>query len=192
MKACVLLGNTRERSNTEAVTRLFADELAARGAEVKIIALRGKNIQPCIGCDACHGALDSFGCALEDDMGEVAEEIISSDLLVLSSPIYSWFATPLIKTVMDRLYAFTKYPEGAEAYCLMRGISFALVATSGDVCAENCDLLDEAVRRMAKFAGAPYLGCFAVQDQGYENNHREEVKAGARAFADKCAAMYAG
>ncbi|MCL1809868.1 MAG: flavodoxin family protein [Clostridiales bacterium] len=186
MKVCVLLGNTRKRSNTEAVTRVFMEELAAKGAEVKAVALREKNIQPCVGCDACHGALDSFGCAIDDDMHEIAEEVLSADLLVFSSPIYSWFATPLIKTVMDRLYAFTKYPKGADPFCLMRDMSFALIATSGDECADNCDLLDEAIRRMAKFTGVPYLGYFAVQDKGYENNAREEAVNGARAFAEKC------
>lgn len=186
MKACVLLGNTRERSNTKAVTKIFIDELTDRGAEVKSFALREKEVNACVGCDRCHSVLDSFGCVQRDDMPEIAEEILTSDILVLSTPIYTWSATPPMKAAMDRLYAFTKYPENAEEFNMLKGMRVALIATSGDECASNCDLLDETVRRFARFAGCPYLGCFAVQDRGYENNNRQEVVDGARAFAEKC------
>jgi multimeric flavodoxin WrbA len=187
MKACVLLGNTREKSNTEAVAKIFIDALAAKGVEVKTFALRKKNILSCVGCDKCHDVLDSFGCVLEDDMREIAEEILLSDLVVFSSPIYTWFATPPLKAAMDRLYAFTKYPKDADAFNLMKKQRFALIATSGDACETNCDLLSEGINRMAKFAKLQYLGYFAALDKGYENITRKEVTDGAQAFAEKCA-----
>ena len=186
MKACVILGNTRKRSNTEAVTKIFIKEIAAKGVDVKTFALREKNIQTCVGCDNCHSVLDSYGCVIKDDMHEIANEILSSDLVVFSSPIYTWFATPPMKAVMDRLYAFTKFKEGVDIFNLLKRQSFALITTSGDECKENCDLLDEAIRRIAKFAKRPYLGYFAAQDQGYENNTRKEVTDGVRAFVEKC------
>jgi len=34
MRAYIILGNTREKSNTETLARLFADALTARGVEV--------------------------------------------------------------------------------------------------------------------------------------------------------------
>ena len=132
MKACVLLGNTREKSNTEAVTRIFIDELAAKGVEVKIFSLREKNIKSCVGCDACHSVMDSFGCVLKDDVQEIAGEILTSDLVVFSSPIYTWFATPPLKALMDRLYAFTKYPKDSDVFNLLKQQKFAMIATSGD------------------------------------------------------------
>ena len=186
MKVCVLLGNTREKSNTEAVVKIFTDELAVKGADVKTFALKAKNIHTCVGCDKCHSILDSFGCVIKDDMREIAEEILTSDLVVFSSPIYTWFATPPLKAAMDRLYAFTKFPENGEAFNLMKKQRFALIATSGDECETNCDLLSEGINRMAKFAGLSYLGYFASLDKGYENNTRKEVADGARAFAEKC------
>ena len=187
MKACIVLGNTRERSNTEALAGIFSEELAAKGVEVKTFSLRQKNIRSCIGCEKCHSVLDSFGCVLKDDMDEIATEILASDLLVLSSPIYSWFATPPIKALMDRLYAFTKFTEPGNMVNLMKKQRFALIATSGDECSANCDLLDQAINRMAQFAGLPYLGYFAAQDKGYENNARQDTADGVRAFAEKCA-----
>ena len=186
MKACVLLGNTREKSNTEAAVKIFTDELVAKGVEVKTFALRKKNILSCIGCEKCHTVMDSFGCVLKDDMLKIAKEILSSDLVVFSSPIYTWFATPPLKAIMDRLYAFAKFSDTVDMFNLMDKQHFALIATSGDKCERNCDLLDEAINRLAKFAKRPYLGYFAARDKGYENSTRQEVADGARVFAWKC------
>ena len=186
-KAYIILGNTRSKSNTEALARLFADEVSKKGIETEFVSLRNKNIQSCVGCDVCHGVTDSFGCAINDDMHEVAEKILSADLIVLASPIYTWMPTPPLKAVMDRIFAFTKYPENADSFNLLKKQKFAMIATSGDACVENCDLFDEAVRRMAKFAKLSYLGYLAAMDNGDGNMARQEVVDEARAFAEKCA-----
>ena len=186
MKTCVLLGNTRVKINTESLTKIFADKLTALKAEVVWISLRDKHVGPCIGCDKCHKVTDSYGCAINDDMREIAREILSSDLIVLSSPIYTWMPTPPLKAATDRLYAFTKHPENGETFNLLQGKKLAMIATSGDECETNCDLFNEAVRRIADFAHIPYLGYLAARDLGDGNIARPEVVAEARAFAKKC------
>jgi len=186
MKALILLGNTRIRSNTEALSKIFAEELSAKGVEVTLVSLRAKNVQTCVGCDKCHSVLESFGCVINDDMQEIAKQILQSDLIVLSSPIYTWMPTPPLKAVMDRLYAFTKYPEGGEQFNLMKKQKYAMIATSGDACEKNCDLFDESVRRLADFAKLPYIGYLAARDKGDGNIGRLEVIGDARAFAEKC------
>ena len=187
MRAYILLGNTREKSNTETLARVFADALIDKGIEVTLVSLREKDIRSCVGCGACHSILDSFGCVVNDDMQEIAEGILSACLVVFASPIYTWMPTPPLKAVMDRIYAFTKYPENGEAFNLMKDQKFAMIATSGDECETNCDLFDGAVRRMADFAKLSYIGYLAAKDQGDGNIAREDVISDARAFAEKCA-----
>jgi multimeric flavodoxin WrbA len=189
MKTLIILGNTRVISNTEALTNIFADALAAEGVDVAKVSLRERNIQSCIGCDECHKVTDSFGCVLKDDMLEIANGILSSDLVVLASPIYTWMPTPPLKAVMDRIYAFTKYPENAGAFNLLTKQKFAVIATSGDDCEKNCDLFDESVRRMADFAKLPYLGYLAAKDHGDGNIARQEVISEAKNFANKCVSV---
>ena len=87
---------------------------------------------------------------------------------------------------MDRFFAFTKFPENAARFNLMTNQKLALIATSGDECTSNCDLLSEALKRLANYAKIQYLGYFAAQDKGYENMNRKEVADGAGAFAEKC------
>ena len=187
MKAYILLGNTRVKSNTEALARLFADCLTAKGIEVTLVSLREKDVRTCVGCDACHSVLDTFGCVIDDDVQAIARDILSSDLIVFTSPIYTWMPTPPLKAVMDRIYAFTKYPENADAFNLMEKQRFAMIATSGDICEKNCDLFDESVRRMANFANLSYLGYLAAQDQGDGNIAKQEIVSDVRTFAEKCA-----
>jgi len=186
MKALIIHGNTRSDSNTEALARLFAEELVAKGAEVIHVTLRDKDVRTCVGCDKCHGVLDAFGCVIDDYIQVVAKEMLASDLVVLTSPIYSWMPTPPLKAVMDRCYAFTKYPENADAFNLLKDQKYAMIATSGDDCDKNCDLFDEAVRRMAKFAGLTYLGYLAAKDPGRGNPVTPDAAKEARVFAAKC------
>ena len=189
MKACILLGNTRANSNTEKLTSVFASNLEAEGIDVVQIPLRTKSIQSCVGCDACHDVFDAFGCAINDDMQEISQEILSSDLIVLSSPIYSWMPTPPLKAVMDRMYAFTKYPEDGESFNLMTKQIFAMIATSDEPCEENCDLFDEAVKRLVSFANRHYLGSLTARAQEVEDVIEQKVLDDAKAFADKCHAL---
>jgi len=186
MKAYIIHGNTRSRSNTEDLAKLLVNELTARGVEVAQVSLREKSVQTCVGCYKCHSVTDSFGCVIDDDMQEIAKEILSSDLVILTSPIYSWMPTPPLKAVMDRIYAFTKYPENSDDFNLLKKQRFAMIATSGDVCEKNCDLFNEAVHRMARFAKLPYLGYLAAQDLEDGNIARPEVLSDVQAFAEKC------
>ena len=186
MKAYIIHGNTRNNSNTEALAKLFADELTAKGVEVAQVLLREKDIRTCVGCDKCHSVLDSFGCVIDDDMQDIAVEILSSDLIVFSSPIYTWMPTPPLKAVMDRMYAFTKNHDNDDMFNLLSKQKIAMIATSGDDCGKNCDLFDESVRRMASFAKLSYIGYLAAQDHFDGNIARPEVVSDARAFAQKC------
>ena len=190
MKAYILHGNTRSKSNTETLARLFADELTAKGVEVTQVSLRDKDIKTCVGCDKCHSVADSFGCVIDDYVQEIAKEILASDLVVYTSPIYTWMPTPPLKAVMDRTYAFTKYPENADSFNLLGKQKYAMIATSGDDCKENCDLFDESVRRMAKFASLTYIGYLAAKDQGDGDIIKPEVVSDVKAFAEKCISAF--
>ena len=118
-------------------------------------------------------------------MHEVAKGIQESDLVILTSPIYSWMPTPPLKAVMDRIYAFTKYPTNADAFNMLKNQKFAMVATSGDEPATNCDLFDEAVRRMAKFSKLTYLGYLGAKDNGGDIV-TPSVTNDVCVFAEKC------
>lgn len=68
--------------------------------DVKILNVIEKKIEFCAGCFSCkkNGGM----CIYKDDMGEILDEILSSDLLVLSFPLYCYGMPAPLKALIDR------------------------------------------------------------------------------------------
>ena len=103
MKVCILMGSPHPAGNTASLSRLFVEALSQNGCAVSALALYNLDLRPCTGCRSCQEVHSGFGCPQPDDMKLVFDAVLACDLLVLSSPIYSWYCTPPVKTVLDRL-----------------------------------------------------------------------------------------
>ena len=102
MKILVLNGSPkRDKSDTMHITRAFLDgmnEVAEN--EVKIIHVIDRHIEYCAGCFACmHNGGD---CIHHDDMRGILEEILESDLLIWSYPLYCYGMPAPLKALLDR------------------------------------------------------------------------------------------
>lgn len=65
-------------------------------------------------------------------MAELARQVLESDLLVLATPIYSWYCTPPMKAALDRLvYGMNKYYGERRGPSLWAGKRLALITTCG-------------------------------------------------------------
>ena len=113
MKACILMGSPRRAGNTAQLLRPFRAELEAGGWESGLIRLYDRQIGPCLACRACQRDWTVFGCPQQDDMGEIFDAVLACDLLVLATPIYSWYCTAPMKAALDRLvYGMNKFYGG--------------------------------------------------------------------------------
>lgn len=102
MKILVLNGSPkREQSDTMHITRAFLDGMQAAGEqEIQIIHVIDKHIEPCTGCFACmHNGGE---CIHSDDMRGILEEILASDLLIWSFPLYCYGMPAPLKALLDR------------------------------------------------------------------------------------------
>ena len=102
MKILVLNGSPkREKSDTLRITRAFLDGMNdAAAQEIHIIHVIDKHIEPCTGCFACmRGGGD---CIHDDDMQAILEEILASDLLIWSFPLYCYGMPAPLKALLDR------------------------------------------------------------------------------------------
>ena len=116
MRVCILMGSPRKTGNTNALRLPFQDELEQLGHTVTTHWLYDLDIRPCTACRTCQRDWSGMGCAIRDDVPQLAEEILQSNLLVLATPIYSWYCTPPMKALLDRLvYCLCKY-YGAFSY----------------------------------------------------------------------------
>ena len=102
MKILVLNGSPkRDKSDTMHITRAFLDgmnEVAEN--DVHTINVIDKHIEYCTGCFACMR--NGGDCVHHDDMREILEEILDSDLLIWSYPLYCYGMPAPLKALLDR------------------------------------------------------------------------------------------
>lgn len=102
MKILVLNGSSkREHSDTMHITRAFLDGMEeAAHQQIHIVHVIDRHIEYCTGCFSCMR--NGGTCIHEDDMRPILEEILESDLLVLSFPLYCYGMPAPLKAVIDR------------------------------------------------------------------------------------------
>ena len=185
MKYCILLGSPRKNGNTIKLVEPFVEELEKAGGECKLIRLYDKKINPCEACRRCQTDWSIFGCKHDDDMQEIFDEILACDVIVLATPIYSWYCTPPMKAMLDRLvYGMNKYYGDEKGPALWAGKHMALITSCGYRPEKGADLFEEGMRRYCKHSQLVFDGMLAERDLGYKSVFQSpEKEAAARAFA---------
>ena len=119
-----------------------------------------------------------FGCPQEDDMQEIFDSVLACDLLVLATPIYSWYCTPPMKAVLDRLvYGMNKYYGREKGPSLWEGKPVALIATCGYPVEKGADLWEAGMQRYCKHSRLRLLGMLAQRHRGYDTVFMDPEKA---------------
>ena len=190
MRALILMGSPRRNGNTAALLAPFCGELAAAGLETETVWLYDRDIRPCTACRRCQEDWTVFGCPQADDVPDLFDRVLGSGLLVLATPIYSWYCTPPMKALLDRLvYGMNKFYGGERGPSLWAGKSLALLMTCGYRPERGTDLFEEGMRRYCKHSGLRYLGGRAERHLGYDTVFMDgEKDTRARAFARELAA----
>lgn len=163
MKAAIFLGSPRPEGNTARLTEPFISEMRASGAEVRTMPLHDKDIRPCIGCFACQDVQGEYGCAISDDMGDAVDLIRWADLIVLATPIYTWFCPGIMKNLLDRHFGLNKY-YGRATGSLWEGKSVAILATHGYGRDYACAPFETGILRLCEHSKLNYLGLFSAED----------------------------
>lgn len=190
MKALLLMGSPRRNGNTAALLGPLREELEAAGMETEMVWLYERDVRPCTACRRCQEDWTVFGCPQADDVSEIFGQVLESGLLVLATPIYSWYCTPPMKALLDRLvYGMNKFYGREKGPSLWAGKSLALLMTCGYRPEKGTDLFEEGVRRYCKHSGLRYLGGHAERHLGYDTVFMDrEKEARTRAFARELAA----
>lgn len=179
------MGSPRKNGNTAALLTPFRDELERGEAETETVWLYDREIKPCRACRACQKDWTVFGCPQKDDAAFIFDQIQAADLVVLATPIYSWYCTAPMKALLDRLvYGMNKFYGETRGPSLWEGKALALLLTCGYRPERGCDLFEEGMRRYCKHSRLRYLGSHAERHLGYHTVFMDEGKAErTRAFA---------
>ena len=102
MKILVLNGSPkRDKSDTMHITRAFLDGMRdAVTQKIHVIDVIDKHIEYCTGCFACKR--NGGTCIHDDDMRAILDEILDSDLLLFSFPLYCYGMPAPLKALLDR------------------------------------------------------------------------------------------
>ena len=108
MKILVFNGSPkRDESDTLCITRAFLAGMQAAGAQqIKVLHAVDQHVEYCTGCFACMN--NGGHCIHDDDMRGILEEILRSDLLLFSYPLYCYGMPAPLKAIIDRILPLSK------------------------------------------------------------------------------------
>lgn len=99
MNILVLQGSPNPRGSTAILVEEFTRGAREAGHTVTRVDVDRLDIAPCTGCVACGY---EGPCVQHDDMDALRRQILSSDMLVLATPLYYYGMTAQLKAVIDR------------------------------------------------------------------------------------------
>ena len=91
------------------------------GIETEIIALNGKNIDPCNHCDLCKKK--KILCHIEDYMLELYPKLKEADGFIFASPVYAMNITPQLHSFFSRMRPLHEIKGGVLRNKLSCGIA---------------------------------------------------------------------
>jgi multimeric flavodoxin WrbA len=99
-KVLVLSSSPRRGGNSDLLCEQFMMGAKEAGHHAEKIFLKDKRINYCTGCGVCLNGKKR--CPQKDDMGEVLEQMIASDVIVMATPVYFYAMSAQMKTLIDR------------------------------------------------------------------------------------------
>jgi multimeric flavodoxin WrbA len=179
VKIIALMGNLRNNSNSEKLTKIFEDKLkASKDLEIEYIFLKDSNIKGCIGCQACYIKGEGYCPERNDDIEDIRERLKNCDGFIMVSPTYVMNVTHLMKNFIDRLSFICHRPEffGKKVFLLSTtgrmGSSTTLKLMRYAVTAWGCKVIGELGINMCEFNNST----------GYREDIERAVEKGAAKF----------
>ena len=185
MKVCILMGSPRLNENTAELCKPFVKALESNGSEVHYITLVDKLILPCKGCYECQQVSAEYGCPQKDDMQRIVDNVIWADLVVLATPIYTWYCPSEMKAMLDRCYGMSKF-YGKGTGSLWNDKKVALLLTHGYKRKYATEPFVIGIKRFCKHYKLQYNGMYSVRDKNnIESFQTKSAIVGAKKFAIK-------
>jgi multimeric flavodoxin WrbA len=91
-------------------TKAYTDEIIKKISndyEIKLLSIKDKKINECVGCCACLISGSKYCPSKEDDVKEILDDMIEADGIIFLVPNYSFQVPGKVKILLDRLaYVF--------------------------------------------------------------------------------------
>lgn len=117
-KVLILAASPRKNGNSDALCAAFAKGALEAGNEVETIRVADKKIGFCRACEACQ---KTGVCVQKDDMAEILDKMLASDVMVLATPSYFYSMDAQLKVVIDRSFPRWTEVKDKEMYYIITG-----------------------------------------------------------------------
>ncbi len=102
MKIVILTGSPHKNGTSNTLVNEFIKGAEENGHVIKRLDIPFLKIHPCIGCESCGM---NGPCVFNDDMPDILDAILESDMIVFATPIYYFGFSAQIKSAIDRFYS---------------------------------------------------------------------------------------
>ena len=118
-------------------------------------------------------------------INKIVDAILWADCIVLATPIYSWYCTAEMKTVLDRHFGLNKFYGSAKG-SMLAGKRVALLLTHGYDCEYATQPFVMGIQRLCKHSSSQYCGMYSVRDiDDLASFQTQEALNGSQKFARK-------
>lgn len=103
MNIVVLMGSPNRHGSTSILVEEFRRGAQEAGHSVDVVDVCHMDIHPCTGCVACGY---EGPCVQKDDVEEIRDKLLASNMVVFATPLYYYGMSAQLKTMVDRFCAF--------------------------------------------------------------------------------------
>ncbi len=104
MNILVIKGSPHKTGSSNLLAENFIRGAEEAGHNISVFDAAHSDIGACEGCDHCGM---NGPCRLDDDMNELRDRLLQTDMAVFVTPLYYFGFSAQIKAVIDRFYSFT-------------------------------------------------------------------------------------
>jgi multimeric flavodoxin WrbA len=154
-------GGPRKNWNTAAMLRRALDGAESVGAETEMVHLYDLDFKGCRSCFACKRITNyaDAKCAARDELSPVLDRVMSSDVVIMGSPIYLSDVTGEMRSFWERLiFMNLAYDTAAMSVCPRRiscGIVYTMNISGEMLAAWGYSALFESHVRFLSVLGGP-------------------------------------
>ncbi len=186
LKAVSIFGGPRQNGNTAKITRWVEEALVALGHQVERINLFSKKVNGCLGCLQCKTNSTDAGCVQKDDISDIIQRMVASDVVIFASPLYHWGFSAQMKALIDRNNCLHRGLHGTpEHTSFVEGQRQALIVTTGGPFENNAEQILTTFHRMLFNNKARSAGELFVCNCSAPDALSDEIKAQTGLFANQ-------
>lgn len=153
MKIAVIKGSPHKNGSSNMLAEQFV-----RGAQTSHIITEfdaaHMDIHPCLGCEHCGM---NGPCVQEDDISQIRDALLETDMAVFVTPVYYFGMSAQLKMVIDRFYSYTMKLSA-------RHLKTALIAAAWDSDEEVILYLKEHYQKLCRYMN--FTDCGMVLGKG--------------------------